>query len=120
LTPEFAHRTGLYTFSWSRRGDRFEIETREFKKVKEKLLSQLTNAGNPVIAVEDGNWENRGELLLRHEHRGVDLRADYARETLAALVRLWKRPVLLATMVDNKRALLRYDGKDHSLRHDAP
>ena len=82
LTPEFAIEHKLFTFGWSSRNDRFEIESREFKEVKEKLLFQLTNFGNPFIYVEDANYENRGELLLRHEHRGVDLRPDYARETL--------------------------------------
>ena len=83
-------------------------------------MAQLTNFGNPTIFVEDANYENRGELLLIHEHRGVDLRSDYAKETMASLVRIWKRPVSLSTLVDGKRALLRYDGKDHGVRHDAP
>ncbi|HEX9622448.1 MAG TPA: SpoVR family protein, partial [Polyangiaceae bacterium] len=120
LTPEFALEHKLFTFEWSNRSDRFEIETREFRKVKEKLLAQLTNFGNPFIYVEDANFENRGELLLRHEHRGVDLRGDYARETLRALVRVWKRPVSLATVYDGRRVAMRFDGKEHSVKHDAP
>jgi stage V sporulation protein R len=120
LTPEFAIDHKLFTFAWSQRGERFEIESREFRRIKEKLLSQLTNFGNPFIYVEDGNFENRGELLLRHDHRGIDLRADYSRETLAALQRVWKRPVNLATLVENKKTLLRFDGKEHSSKHDAP
>lgn len=118
LTPDFARRHKLFTFEWSNRSDRFEIESREFKKIKEKLLFQLTNRGNPYIYVEDANFENRGELLLRHDHRGVDLRQDYARETLKALVRLWKRPVCVLTILDGKNVLLRYDGKEHTVRHD--
>jgi stage V sporulation protein R len=120
LTPEFALEHKLFTFGWSSRNERFEIDTREFRAVKEKLLFQLTNFGNPFILVEDANWDNRGELLLRHEHRGVDLRADYARETLKALVRVWKRPVCLTTLVDGKKVLLRFDGKEHTSRNDAP
>jgi stage V sporulation protein R len=120
LTPEFAIEHKLFTYAWSNRNDRYEIDSREFKAIKEKLLFQLTNFGNPFIYVEDANWENRGELLLKHDHRGVDLRADYARETLTALVRLWKRPVCLATELDGKHVLLRYDGKEHTVRHDAP
>jgi stage V sporulation protein R len=120
LTEEFAIEHKLFTFNYSNRNERFEIESREFRAVKEKLLSQLTNFGNPVISVEDANFENRGELLLRHDHRGVDLRGDYAKETLAALVRIWRRPVCIATTMDGKRALLRYDGKEHTTRHDAP
>jgi stage V sporulation protein R len=120
LTPEFAIEHKLFTFDWSNRNDRFEIATREFRAVKEKLLAQLTNFGNPFIYVEDGNFDNRGELLLTHDHRGVDLRADYAKETLNSLVRVWRRPVCIATQTDNKKVLLRYDGKDHTMKHDAP
>jgi len=115
LTPEFAMDHKLFTFAWSNRSDRFEIETREFRKVKEKLLAQLTNFGNPVIYVQDGNYENRGELLLRHDHRGVDLRSDYARDTLTALHRLWKRPVCIVTQSENKPVTMRYDGTEHSV-----
>jgi stage V sporulation protein R len=120
LTEEFAIEHKLFTYNWSNRNERFEIESREFRNVKEKLLAQLTNFGSPVIYVDDANFENRGELLLHHDHRGIDLRTDYAKETLVALQRVWRRPVCLATLVDNKKALLRYDGKDHTVRHDAP
>jgi stage V sporulation protein R len=30
------------------------------------------------------------------------------------MVRVWKRPVGVATRVENKPVLLRYDGKEHS------
>jgi stage V sporulation protein R len=120
LTTEFAIEHQLFTYAWSNRNDRYEIESREFKAIKEKLLFQLTNFGNPYIYVHEANYENRGELLLVHDHRGIDLRGDYARETMLALVRLWKRPVCLATQLDGKKVLLRYDGKEHTVRHDAP
>ncbi len=114
LTPEFVFGAKMYTFGFSGRNDRYEIESREFKEVKEKLLFQLTNFGDPLIQVIDANYANRGELLLEHKWNNMELKADYARETLAALVRVWKRPVLVATKVDGKNVLLRFDGKDHS------
>jgi stage V sporulation protein R len=119
LTPEFAIRQKLFTFEWSNRSDRFEIESREFRKIKDKLLFQLTNRGNPYIFVEDANFANRGELLLKHQHQGVDLRPDYAKETLAALVRVWKRPVCVQTLVDGKKAMLRFDGKEHTSKQES-
>jgi stage V sporulation protein R len=119
LTPEFCIENKLFSFDWSNRNERYEIASREFKSVKEKLLHSLTNFGNPYIYVVDANFENKGELLLQHDHRGVDLRADYAKETLQALVRVWKRPVVLATFLDNKPALLRFDGKEHTVKNDA-
>ena len=54
------------------------------------------------------------ELLLLHKHEGTDLRFDYARDTLEALARVWKRPVNILTKVDGKGKLLRFDGRDHS------
>ena len=119
LTPEFAIRHKLFTFEWSNRSDRFEVESREFRKVKDKLLFQLTNRGNPFVYVEDANFGNRGELLLRHRHDGVDLRPDYAKETLTSLVRVWKRPVCLQTLVDTKKTLLRFDGQEHTSKQEA-
>lgn len=114
LTPEFAIEQRLFNFEWSERRGGFEIVTREFEKVKRKLLGQLTNAGNPVIRVRDANFQNRSELLLEHDHQGVDLRLDYAERVLEALVRVWKRPVLVATSIDDKPVLLKFDGDGHS------
>ena len=55
------------------------IESREFQKIKQRLLFSLTNFGKPWIYVVDGNYRNRGELLLRHEHNGIDLKAGQSR-----------------------------------------
>jgi stage V sporulation protein R len=114
LTPEFARRHKLFSFGYNQRNERYEIESREFKQVKDKLLFQLTNFGNPFIYVEDSNFENRGELLLKHDHQGTDLRLDYAREVLGALVRVWKRPVCVLTKQEEKPVMLRFDGKEHT------
>ncbi len=117
LTPEFCRDHKLFSFDWSNRNERFEIVTREFKQVKEKLLFQMTNGGNPFIYVEDANFENRGELLLRHDHQGMDLRADYAKEVMRSLVRVWKRPVNVTTIAEGKPVMIRYDGKEHSTKN---
>jgi stage V sporulation protein R len=116
LTPDFCIEHKMFTYAWSNRNDRFEIDSREFKSVKDKLLFQLTNFGHPFIAVEEGNLENRGELLLRHDHHGVDLDLEKGRETLRNLHRVWRRPCAIATTIDGRPSLLRYDGKEHSTR----
>lgn len=116
LTPEFCRKHKLFSFGYNNRNERFEIESREFKQVKEKLLFQLTNFGNPFIYVDDANFENRGELLLRHDHQGIDLRMDYAREVLQALVRIWKRPVNVLTKQEDKQVMLRFDGREHTTK----
>jgi stage V sporulation protein R len=114
FTMEFCHDQKFYAFGYNERSGNWEIESREFKKVKDKLLFRLTNHGQPFIFVEDGNFENRGELLLKHKHEGVDLKLDHARDTLVNLARVWKRPCNTLTRVDGKGKILRFDGRDHS------
>jgi stage V sporulation protein R len=116
LTPEFALEHKLFTFEYNRDTDTYEIASREFHKIKQQLLFRLTNFGQPFICVEDGNYSNRGELYLRHRHEGVDLRLDYARDTLRNLHKIWTRPVHLETVIDGKNYLLTFDGRDYSER----
>jgi stage V sporulation protein R len=117
LTAEFCREHKLFSFGWSNRNERYEIESREFKAVKDKLLFQLTNGGNPFIYVEDANYDNRGELLLRHDHQGLDLRQDYAKEVMRSVLRVWKRPVSVTTVAEGKPVMLRFDGKEQTTRH---
>jgi stage V sporulation protein R len=114
FTLEFCHEQKFYAFGYNDRTGNWEIESREFKKVKDRLLFRLTNHGQPFIYVIDGNFENRGELLLKHQHEGVDLKLDHARDTLQNLNRVWKRPVNLLSKVEGKGKLFRFDGRDHS------
>jgi len=113
LTEDFARERRLFVYGKGSDGG-LVIETRDFEKVKATLLRDLTNLGNPVVAVEDANHRNRGELLLRHQWDGLDLKADYARDTLEALQRIWKRPVHVATKVEGRGRVMSFDGDRHS------
>ncbi|MGH7890222.1 MAG: SpoVR family protein, partial [Thermodesulfobacteriota bacterium] len=64
LTEEFCREHGLFTYNFNRSTGMYEIESRDFKKIKEKLLFLLTNCGRPIIEIMDGNYMNRGELYL--------------------------------------------------------
>ena len=114
FTEEFCRDNKFFSYFFNDHTGNWEIESREFKKVKERLLFRLTNFGDPFIYIVDGNFENRGELLLKHRHEGADLKIDHARDTLANLERVWKRPVNLLTRVEGQGKLMRYDGKEHS------
>src|SRR6185436_11863141 len=61
FTEEFCCENKFFSFGFNERSGNWEIESREFKKVKEKLLFRLTNFGQPFIYVEEGNFENRSE-----------------------------------------------------------
>jgi len=75
-------------------------------------LDELTNFGQPIIFVEDANFENKGELLLVHRHEGLDLDPDWGGETLAAVARLWTRPSNVITEREGKKVRLRHDGTE--------
>lgn len=114
FTEDFCRDNQFFSFSLNERSGNYEIDSREFRKIKDKLLFQLTNFGEPFIAIDDANFDNRGELLLQHRHEGTDLHDQHARATLTALERIWRRPVNLRTTLDNKPKMLRFDGREHS------
>jgi stage V sporulation protein R len=114
LTADFAIEQKLFVYGFNEKANHWEIMDREFRKVKQKLLTQLTNFGQPIIEVVEGNHDNRGEMMLAHRYEGVDLKMDYARDTLRNLQSVWRRPVSLYTKVDGKGMILRFDGKDHT------
>ena len=114
LTAEFAQEQKLFVFAFNDKRNTWEIVDREFRKVKNKLLQQLTNFGQPIIEVADGNFENRGEMLLIHRHDGLDLKQDEARETLRNLQAMWRRPVNVMTRSEGKGLLMKFDGHNHS------
>ena len=116
LTPEFCVQHNMFTFAWQEQAGTYIIESRDFEKIKQRLLFSLTNFGKPWIYVVDGNFRNRGELLLRHHHTGVELRLDQAADTLANIQFLWGRPVHLQTLVEGKPTMLSFDGTEHSTK----
>jgi stage V sporulation protein R len=116
FTEEFCHEHKFFTYAFNAERGVYEIADRNWKSVKQKLLFSLTNFGQPFIYVVDANFENRGELLLDHRHEGIDLRIDYAKDTLKNLYTIWSRPVHLSTTVEGKVKLYSFDGEKHTER----
>jgi len=114
LTEDFCRRKKLFTFATNERTGEAEIESREFREIKQQLLAQLTNFGQPIIEVVDANHLNRGELLLKHVFEGRDLRPDYTDATLRNLYAIWRRPVNLETIQEGKLVRLAWNGKESS------
>ena len=112
LTPKFAAQHKLFAYDYNNYHNMYEISSREFQTIKEKLLFQLTNFGQPYITVEHGNYDNRGELYLTHRHEGIDLKLDYASDTMRNIHKIWTRPILLETVIDETPYLLSFDGSE--------
>jgi stage V sporulation protein R len=113
LTKEFCEKHKLFTYRFNDVTGMYEISDREFQAIKQKLLFQLTNFGQPIIMVTDGNYKNRGELYLSHKYEGIDLDVNYARDTIQNIFQIWKRSVHLETRLGDKGKLFTFDGKDH-------
>ncbi|MGD9100444.1 MAG: SpoVR family protein [Anaerolineae bacterium] len=114
LTPEFARRHKFFTYKYNPRTKEYVIDSRDFEAIKHQLLFHLTNFGQPVVAIQDANYGNRGELLLRHAYEGIDLKLDWALDTLENVHAIWSRPVHLETVVEDKPKRFSFDGDEHT------
>ena len=122
LTEDFCVKNKMFVYKHNKRTGRYEVDTRDFPNVKRQLLFQLTNFGQPIIQVENANFENRGELLLVHRYEGIEMQPDYMRATMENMQAIWTRPVHIATVQDEKPVLASYDGREfrENVLHEGP
>jgi stage V sporulation protein R len=115
LTEEFCREHRMFVYKFNKRTNQYEIDNRDFGTIKKRFLFQLTNLGQPIISVVDGNFKGEGELLLTHLFEGAELQAGYMQATMENLFAIWKKPVNLATVMDGEGKIYTYDGKE--LKH---
>jgi len=112
LTEDLVKDLDLYLYK--KEGDEWVIVEKDWRKVRDTIVSNMTNFGYPYIVVDDGDYRGNRELYLKHMHEGQDLDMPYAEKTLQHIYHLWGRPVHLETVFDGKRILLSYDGERNS------
>ncbi len=112
LTEEFCLENRLFVYQYDLDKDQYVIASREFAKIKQHLLAQLTNGGQPLISIVDADHGGNRELYLRHAYEGIPLDLLHARATLQNLYRIWKRPVMIETVYQDKPILLRCEGEE--------
>ncbi|MEY4616777.1 MAG: hypothetical protein RJB66_1737 [Pseudomonadota bacterium] len=117
MTEEFCIQNKFFVYRFNQKTQRFEVDSRDFKAIKAKLLFQLTNFGQPIIRVQNANFENRGELLLEHMFEGIDLQPDYMAQTLQNVFKIWGRPVCLVTIMDGEPQVFRFDGQEFTSKN---
>jgi len=111
FTRDLCNQQKLFTSRYDPRSKNERIEDRDFASVKKQLLFMLTNRGLPLIEVVSSNYQNRGELFLRHVHYGADIDLHYAAGTMKNLATIWTRPVNLEAQIDGKPKLFTHDGE---------
>ena len=99
LTDEFVENNDYFTYEYTHTSGDFRVTSTDAADIKKKLMLRFTNFGKPTIAVRDGNFRNRNELLLSHHYNGVALDLREAKQTLERVFELWGRPVALETIV---------------------
>ena len=108
LTKELVEELDLYLYE--KQGNEWIIVEKNWEKVRDGLVDEMTNFGNPLIVVEHADYRRSRELYLRHRHEGRDLDPLYAEKTLAYVQRIWGRPVHLETVLNGDHVLFSHDG----------
>ncbi|HXE55726.1 MAG TPA: SpoVR family protein [Tepidisphaeraceae bacterium] len=123
MTPEFIEKHKFYQYGRDPHTGQLRIVSRDPYRIKQTLLYQLTNMGQPFIYVVDGNYCNRGELYLAHRHNGLDMEIKFAVETLKNVYKIWQRPVHLQARIDDDMLLFTFAGdqpKQQTIHDDLP
>ncbi|CCQ94895.1 involved in spore cortex synthesis (stage V sporulation) [[Clostridium] ultunense Esp] len=112
LTKDLVEEMDLYIYA--KQGSEWTITDKNWENVRDLLVASRVNGGFPYIAVEDGDYNRNGELLLAHYYEDLELDVKYIEKTLPYVYTLWGRPVHLITVIENKEVLFTYDGKKNS------
>lgn len=104
LDEELVDRLDLYVYAPE--DGELVITDKQWERVRDHLLDDLTGYGIPIIVAEDADYEGRRELMLRHEWTGRPLDLGYARKTLEHIQRLWGRKVWLSSRLDEDETLM--------------
>ncbi|HLM57378.1 MAG TPA: SpoVR family protein [Pyrinomonadaceae bacterium] len=112
LTEELCEELDLYVYELVEE-EEWTVTEKRWQKVRDQLVSNMTNFGFPYIVVADGDYNRNRELYLKHQYEGAELDTTYARKVLEHVHALWGRPVHLETVVDDESVRLHYNGEEH-------
>jgi len=113
LTEELCEELDLFVFELVEE-EEWTITEKRWEKVRNQLVSNMTNFGFPYLQVEDGDYNGNRELYLKHCYEGTELDLRYGRKALEHVQTLWGRPVHLETVIDNETTILHYNGSEYS------
>ena len=115
LTKDLVMREDMYLFQ--KKGRDYKIVDKEWKAVRDQLVSMRVNGGFPYITVNDGDYLKNGELYLKHWFEDIELDVKYLEKVLPHVHYLWGRTVHIETVLEGKGILFSYDGKSVSRKY---
>jgi stage V sporulation protein R len=113
LTEELCEELDLFVFELIEE-EEWTITEKRWEKVRDQLVSNMTNFGFPYLQVEDGDYNGNRELYMKHRYEGTELDMRYARKALEHVYALWGRPVHLETIIDDESTVLHFNGTEHA------
>ena len=116
LTEKLVDDLDLYLYEGRKKvGEiQYVISEKEWRRIKDLLITHLGTFGMPLILVEDGDYKGKRELYLRHAYEGIELDQEYRKKTIEEIFYLWDRPVHLESKVDGNKVEFIFDGDNHS------
>lgn len=115
LTKDLVMREDMYLFQ--KKGRDYKIIDKEWKAVRDQLISSRVNGGFPYIVVTDGDHLKNGELYLTHMYEDIELDTQYLEKTLPYVYQLWGRPVHMETVLADRKIVFTYDGRKINKRY---
>ncbi|MCW5934498.1 MAG: SpoVR family protein [Fimbriimonadia bacterium] len=114
LTEGLVKELDLYTYRVEENDGElvWVVDETDWRVVRNTLVDQMTNFGIPLLTVEDGDWEHRGELYVKHHYDGKPLDLQRATRCMRYMHNLWGRPVHIETVIDDEEVLLTFDGNN--------
>ncbi|MFS3940267.1 stage V sporulation protein SpoVR [Bacillus subtilis] len=109
LTKELVMREDLYLFQ--KQGRDYKIIDKQWKSVRDQLVSMRVNGGFPYLTVNDGDYMKNNELYIKHWYEGIELDLKYLEKVLPYLFQLWGRSVHIESVLEDKEVMFSYDGK---------
>lgn len=114
LTKELVEELDLFVFA--KEGSEWKITDKNWENVRDQLVYSRVNGGFPYLVVENGDYEGKGDLYIKHQYEGIELDIKYLEKTLPYVQQLWGKRVHLETVVEDRPALFTYDGHKHYRR----
>ena len=81
LTEELCEELDLFVYELVEE-EEWTVTEKRWERVRDQLVSNMTNFGFPYIVVADGDYNGNRELYLKHQYEGAELDAAYARKVL--------------------------------------
>lgn len=109
LTKDLVLREDMYLFQ--KQGRDYKIVDKDWKEVRDQLVSMRVNGGFPYLTVTDGDYLKNGELYIKHWYEGIELDVKYLEKVLPYIYQLWGRGVHIESMIEERKMMFTYDGK---------